>query len=574
MIGKTFSNYTILEKLGQGGMGVVYLAKDNKLERQVALKFLPAHIVSDQEKQKRFEREARAAAALNHPNITTIYSIEDTGDELFIVMEYIDGEELQKKLLRQAWDLRQAIDIAIQIGKGLQTAHEKGIIHRDIKSTNIMVTRQGTVKIMDFGLAKFHGVSELTKAGETLGTVAYMSPEQIRGEETDQSVDIWSFGVVLYEMLTGVLPFQGQYEHAIMYSIVNEDPKPVQELAPDVPAELADVVEKMLEKEKSRRYQSAGEIVSELERIQRLLTTSSGPGQPAIVAEKRAPIGNQKGLWYTVPVLVAVIAVAVFLFLNPFDGSGPAEPMTIVPFTSLPGLELHPDFSPDGQEIAFSWNGGEGLYFDIYVQIIGTLEPQRLTNTAASHSHPVWTPDGRSIMFIRFTPYSEQSLAGTLQFVQIPARGGAEKILLTTENITPSASANPYDITPSGTEYISLMWDEAFKLAAYDAMSYSQVPLDTITDPPDTFLGDAYPIFSPDGKSLAFMRSAYDLIYGDVYIMDYPSGESRFVTRMNGEFGGYSWMPEGNEIVYAADNHLYRVPNELPRGRDLGVSLK
>jgi len=248
MIGKTISHYNLLEKLGEGGMGVVYKADDTKLKREVAIKFLPRHILSNKEVRQRFEIEAQAAAALNHPNIAHIYAIEDTDDEMFIVMEFIDGKELKDKIKTGPISTNEAINIANQIAEGLDVAHKKGILHRDIKSSNIMITKDGRVKIMDFGLAKIKGGTELTKIGSTVGTAAYMSPEQARGEELDHRTDIWSFGVVFYEMLSGQLPFLGEYEQAVIYSILNEEPKPVAETRPDIPQQVQQIVQKMLVK--------------------------------------------------------------------------------------------------------------------------------------------------------------------------------------------------------------------------------------------------------------------------------------------------------------------------------------
>jgi len=224
MIGKTILHYNIIEKLGEGGMGVVYKAEDSRLKRDVAIKFLPRHIAGNAEERERFKIEAKAAAALNHPNIATIYAIEEVDGEMFIVMEFIDGKEL-RDIVGATGPVAptDAIEYATQIASGLQAAHAKGVTHRDIKSSNIMVTESGQVKIMDFGLAKIAGGAQLTKDHSTLGTAAYMSPEQARGEPVDQRTDIWSFGVVLYEMLTGQLPFRGVYEQAVIYSILNEE---------------------------------------------------------------------------------------------------------------------------------------------------------------------------------------------------------------------------------------------------------------------------------------------------------------------------------------------------------------
>ena len=207
MIGKKILHYKIIEKLGEGGMGVVYLAEDTKLERQVAIKFLPRHIAGNSDEHRRFEIEAKAAAALNHPNIAIIHNIEKVDDELFLVMEYINGKHLKNHVDSKPLPVKEAVEIATQIASGLRAAHKKGIIHRDIKSANIMSAEEGQVKIMDFGLAKFRGSAQLTQVGTTLGTAAYMSPEQAHGEDADQRADIWSFGIVFYEMLTGLPPY-------------------------------------------------------------------------------------------------------------------------------------------------------------------------------------------------------------------------------------------------------------------------------------------------------------------------------------------------------------------------------
>ncbi len=264
MIDKNFSHYTILDHLGEGGMGIVYRAHDTRLNRDVAIKFLPRHIASREADRERFKIEAQAAAALSHPNIATIHAIEEANGEMFIVMELVEGHELKDLTSRGPLPFDEAIRIAIQITEGLQAAHRKSIIHRDIKSGNIMLSAAGGVKIMDFGLAKVGAGAHVTKADSTVGTTAYMSPEQARGDEVDRRSDLWSLGVVLYEMLTGHLPFETRYEHATIYSILNENPKPVTDLRPDIPEALAKVAHRSLEKDPSIRYQSAEELIADL----------------------------------------------------------------------------------------------------------------------------------------------------------------------------------------------------------------------------------------------------------------------------------------------------------------------
>ncbi|MDH3216959.1 MAG: protein kinase, partial [Candidatus Krumholzibacteria bacterium] len=266
MIGQTISHYKILEELGGGGMGVVYKAEDTKLKRTVALKFLPPELTRDKDAKTRFIHEARGASALQHNNICAIHEIEETPDgRLFICMDCYEGETLKQKITRGPLQVEEAIDIASQVTAGLSEAHAAGVVHRDIKPANVMVTDKGVVKILDFGLAKLAGQTKVTKTGMTVGTVAYMSPEQARGDETDSRSDIWSLGVMLYEMLAGRLPFRGEVEPAMLYSILNEDPEPVTRTRGDVPIAVEDIIEKALAKERAKRYETMDELLSELE---------------------------------------------------------------------------------------------------------------------------------------------------------------------------------------------------------------------------------------------------------------------------------------------------------------------
>jgi eukaryotic-like serine/threonine-protein kinase len=271
MIGQTISHYKILEKLGEGGMGVVYKAHDTKLDRDVALKFLPHYLTGDPTEKERFYHEARAAAALTHQNIAVVHEIGEHEGQIFIAMEYVEGKTLKQFIEEEPPPIKKVLEIAIQICEGLAVAHEKGIVHRDVKPENIIITLKGQAKITDFGLAKLKGATKLTKAGSTLGTAAYMSPEQARGEEVDQRSDIFSFGVVLYEMLTSHLPFRGEHIAAIQYSIVNEEPPPLARYNEKVTDELQHIVSKALEKEQDDRYQHADELLSDLRRERKKL---------------------------------------------------------------------------------------------------------------------------------------------------------------------------------------------------------------------------------------------------------------------------------------------------------------
>jgi serine/threonine protein kinase/Tfp pilus assembly protein PilF len=331
MIGQTFLHYQILVKLGEGGMGIVYLAEDTKLDRKVAIKFLPSHISSNSDERKRFEIEAKAAAALNHPNIATIYAIEEFDDEMFIVMEYIDGVELKEKLKSGPLDTNQAINIAQQIARGLEAAHEKNIIHRDIKSTNIMITDKGQVKIMDFGLAKVRGGIELTKEQSTIGTAAYMSPEQARGDKVDQRSDLWSFGVVFYEILTGQLPFKGDYDQAVIYSIINENYQSISNFRSDISQQIEEIISKALRKNPQDRYQSAQQIIDDFHAIANPSATSTAPGRDSA---QISSLGKRSPIFYYMLAAAGLLLIVIFSYLFFGNESGKINTLAVLPFVN------------------------------------------------------------------------------------------------------------------------------------------------------------------------------------------------------------------------------------------------
>jgi serine/threonine protein kinase/lipopolysaccharide biosynthesis regulator YciM len=280
MIGQTVSHYKILEKLGEGGMGKVYLAQDTKLKREVALKFLPNELTRDQDAKERFRREAQAAAALNHPNIITIYEINEYEGQIYIAMEYVKGRTLKEKVceggVASPLEILEILDIAAQLLEALAKAHQAGIVHRDIKPQNILIDSEARAKILDFGLAKLKGVSQLTKESSTLGTTHYISPEQALAKDVDHRTDIWSLGVVLYEMITGQLPFKGEYEQSVLYSIMNEDPEPLTALRTGAPMELERIVNKSLAKETGDRYQNTGNILTDLISLRKKIESVTG----------------------------------------------------------------------------------------------------------------------------------------------------------------------------------------------------------------------------------------------------------------------------------------------------------
>jgi non-specific serine/threonine protein kinase len=267
MIGKTFSRYRMLEKLGEGGMGVVYRAEDTKLDRPVALKFLSPQALGEEEEGARFVLEAKAAAALSHPNICHVYEIDEAEGRVFIAFEYVEGRSLKELIESGRLEIRNALDIAVQIAKGLRAAHERGIVHRDVKPANVMVTPDRHVKITDFGLAKLPGRAKVTRTGAVMGTLAYMSPEQIRGEDVGSSTDIWALGVVLFEMLCGRLPFWADYDAALMYSVLNEEAPSLSTTRSDVPGGLEDILLRALDKSPANRYRDGGEILRDLESL-------------------------------------------------------------------------------------------------------------------------------------------------------------------------------------------------------------------------------------------------------------------------------------------------------------------
>ena len=318
MIGQTISHYKILSEIGRGGMGIVYKAEDTKLRRIVALKFLPVKDLEGEEAKARFLREAQAAAALNHPNIATIYEIDEAEGKPFIAMEYIDGGSLKEKAEGHPLKLDEALDIAIQAGQGLQTAHDAGITHRDIKSANIMLTRTGQAKIMDFGLAQLGDRSQLTKTGSTLGTPAYMSPEQALGKGVDRRGDIWSFAVVLYEMVSGQLPFKGEVEAAVTYSIVNEEPEPLTGLRTGVPIELDRILAKALAKDADERYQHVEEILVDLRALRQSLVpsekTRSGRVAARATERRHGPRFKQSYVYGGAAAAVMLLLTAAALF--------------------------------------------------------------------------------------------------------------------------------------------------------------------------------------------------------------------------------------------------------------------
>ncbi len=347
MIGTVISHYRILEKLGEGGMGVVYKAEDLQLTRPVALKFLPQRLAATDDERQRLLREARAASALNHPNVCGIHAICEEEGQTFIDMEFVEGRTLRARIGDGPLGTDDAIEYAIQIGDALQEAHGKGIVHRDVKPENIMINGRNQVKVMDFGLAKLKGSLKLTRSSSTVGTMAYMAPEQIERGEADARADIFSFGIVLFEMLTGHTPFRGDHEAAMMYSILNEEPQSLPQVRTDCPAELDRIIHRALEKDPGNRYQHMDDMVSELRRLRthaadtarmqgprRTAGVQRSAGRPADAAERPVYLWRRRQVILSAAAVIAVLATALLLVQKP---RAPVTSMAVLPFINASG---------------------------------------------------------------------------------------------------------------------------------------------------------------------------------------------------------------------------------------------
>ncbi|MBD3297626.1 MAG: protein kinase [candidate division Zixibacteria bacterium] len=423
MIGEVIAHYKIIEKLGSGGMGEVFLATDTKLDRKVALKFLPEHLALEGEVKARFLQEAKAAAAFTHPNVCSVYDVQEHDDRMFIVMEYVDGQTLRDK--KDTLSITQTVEIIAQIADGLAAAHQQGIVHRDIKSENIMLRKDGIAQLTDFGLAKLKGVtSRLTKEGSTLGTTGYMSPEQALGQDVDHRSDIFSLGVVLYELLTGEMPFTGSHEAAIMYEIVNVDAAPPTALNPDLDPELDRIILECLQKEPDERYQSAREVAKDLrrfkrdsgrKRVSRVSQSRVSPSRAPVQRTSTAPHSvvdypeqeqrDQSQLpwlpWGLAAVLAIACAMLVYL-LTGYSSDGArqtvrfnVQPPTGSTITLMMGGNIA--ISPNGRMIACTAVDSTND-MRLWIRSIDAFEARPLTGTDGA-TYPFWSPDSRFVGF-------------------------------------------------------------------------------------------------------------------------------------------------------------------------------
>lgn len=550
-------------------MGEIYKARDTKLRRIVAIKFLSADLSVDPEARRRFIQEARAASALDHPNICTIHEVDEIPKgRIFISMACYEGETLKQRLARGPISLQEAVDLIVQVGRGLAKAHASGIVHRDIKPANIMITRDGIAKILDFGLAKLSGQLGITKRKTTMGTIAYMSPEQLTGKPVDHRSDIWSVGVMLYEMLTGALPFRGEIEQAMIYSILNTSPLPASSRGAKIPDTVEAILKRCLEKDPDDRILTIDQFLNEFQQTGRGLFKKSVSHFKNIKAVKhsRRFIISRRLLVSTGFLAVFILIIIGIFIKNPFSGK-PQKPMRIVPFTNYLGLEAYPSFSPDGKQLAFTSNRDSPDNSQIYIKLIGAGEPLRLTNHNGLTFGPVWSPDGK------FIAYGIASIDKTIEGIWI----------------IPLLRGTPRKIIDMEWYYLwigcNLSWSPDGQFLAYpnkeplsDRRSIYLYSFKTgqsrkCTSPPDHYIGDLHVVFSHDGSKLAFMRQQ-SFYKGNIFTLSLKEWVEKQLTFDNCGIETLAWGRNDHEIFFTSDRagsqelwkinatggHLERVP--------------
>ena len=560
MIGQKLLHYEIVEKLGEGGMGVVYKARDTHLDRFVAIKVLPPEKVADSGRKARFVQEAKAASALNHPNIVHVYDISSDGGVDFIAMEHVAGKTLDRLIGRKGLSLKETLDYAIQAADALAKAHAAGIVHRDLKPSNIMVTGDGRVKVLDFGLAKLtetalgedeatRTVKPRTEEGTVVGTAAYMSPEQAEGKPVDARSDIFSFGAVLYEMLTGRQAFRRDSPALTLAAVLYLEPP---SLPAGTPSELERVVARCLRKDPARRLQTMADLRVALEELKE--ESDSGKLTPAALKPTRRR--RLRWLLATAAVAVPLLAVAAWFSLT---RSPPLPPPSVVPLTSYAGVEVFPSFSPDGSQVAFAWNGEKQDNYDIYVKLVGSGTPLRLTTDPALETGPAWSPDGRQIAFVR-----RQGDQASVYLIS-PLGGPERKV----------TSFRP----PADSYLPSISWSRDGKWLALAELEprgtngIFLIPVERgerrrLTSNSTAF--DHAPAFSPDGRFLAY-ASCTGASSCDVHLVELgpdllPRGQPRRLTHQDSYMSGVAWTADGRSVLCGASldagvtRYLWRAP--------------
>ena len=555
MIGQTISHYKILEKLGEGGMGVVYKAHDTNLDRDVALKFLPAHLSASEQDKARFMQEAKAASAINHPNICTIYSIDDYEGQLFIAMEFVDGQTLRDK--RGTINFKQAIDIGIQIADGLAAAHEKGIVHRDIKPENIMVRKDGIAQIMDFGLAKLRAsgskFTRLTKEGSTVGTAGYMSPEQVQGLDADHRSDIFSYGVLLYELLTGQLPFRGVHETALAYEIVNVDPPPMSSVKPEIDPNLDSIVLECLEKDPRERTQSIAQVSLDLKRHRRessrqrasritsvrpVVKLAQSSGQIEHSEKSRKPL-----FWCALSALLTI--AVIFLILNPWQKESGSSTQALRFSVELP--ENAPLYGGvGGRGLAISPNGKYIVYqaqikntFQIYLHRMDEMSSTAIPGTENA-SECTFSPDGQWVIF-----NSAQH-----KLVKVPILGGASQELCQTQGATRGICW-----ISDNTVLFEQVSSGIFRVSANGGTPEAITLLDSASGE----ISHRFPQLLPDGKTILFTIKQNNITsFDDAVIAAQRIGtKDRKILVRGGSFAKY--VPTGY-LIYMRAKTIFAVP--------------
>jgi Tol biopolymer transport system component/serine/threonine protein kinase len=575
MIGRTLSHYQVLEKIGEGGMGEVYLAKDTKLDREVAIKVLPAAFSENKERLTRFEREAKAVAALDHPNIVTIYSVEEAEGVHFYTMQLVKGQTLTELIPKSGLPLNKFFEIAVPLTDAVSAAHEQGIVHRDLKPDNLMVGGDGRLKILDFGLAKLKpelseaGASELptqsaTAEGRILGTVAYMSPEQAEGKTVDARSDIFSIGIILYEMATGESPFKGDTAASLLSSIIKDKPRSATEVNPSIPRELAKIIRRCLVKDPEHRYQNAKDIRNELEELK--LDIDSGEVLGGVSATAAKP--KSKWLLHTALVAVIVMAgiIAYQLRLGDVTDEATRYPIqgTLTQLTSQAGEELFPSLSPDGRFLAYASYAGDNS--DVYVLRAGGARAINLTqDSPADDTQPAFSPDGEHIAF-----RSERDGGG----IFIMGATGESVRRLTDTGCTPAWS-------PDGSEIVYAT--ECNVATSQNRLSHSQLWIVNLANGGNRLINkmdSVQPSWSPNGHRIAYW--SIDDTTGkrtgqrDIWTIPARGGEHVAVTQDAHTDWNPVWSPDGKFLYFASDRsgsmNLWRIPIDEESGRTLGLA--